>query len=109
MTEIKENKYDLSPFQSHFYQAIYDLEGLDNDTEMDTKFNEIDFGALKVFCIFPRIGSPLPVAILINRAPGYRLIYRKEGRMSMAPGPGQWNATGASSAGLQLHPWSCRR
>ena len=85
--EIKEAKYDLSPFQSHFYQAIYDLDGLDNDTEMDTKFNEIDFEALKVFCIFPRIGSPLPVAVLINYAPGYRLIYRKEGRMSMTPDP----------------------
>jgi hypothetical protein len=89
--EIKEAKYELSPFQSHFYQAIYDLEGLDNDTEMDTKFNEIDFDALKVFCIFPRMGSPILTAILINYAPGHRLIYRRENYLSMVAQPNQDN------------------
>lgn len=85
--EINEAKYELSPFQSHYYQAIYDLEGKDAQTEMDTKFNEIDFDRLKTFALFPRAGCPLQVAILVDYEPGYRLIYRKEGIMNMCPDP----------------------
>jgi hypothetical protein len=85
--DIKEAKYDLSPFQSHYFQAIYDLEGKDAQTEMDIKFNEIDFDRLKTFAIFPRAGCPLLVALLVDCEPGFRLIYRKEGVMHMGPDP----------------------
>ena len=77
----------ISPYQSHYFQAIYDHEGHEAATELDTPFNQIDFERLKSFCLYPLVGSPLQTAIVIDYTPGFRLIYRKEGVLNLGTDP----------------------
>jgi hypothetical protein len=77
----------ISPFQTHYYQAIYDHEGQDAKTEVEIRFNEIEFERLKSFCLYPLRGAPFQVALVVDYTPGFRLIYRKEGILSMVPDP----------------------
>jgi len=69
----------LSPFQTHYYQAIYDDQGKDADTEDKIPFNQVDFDSIKTFALFPLKGSPIQTAFVIPYVKGFRLIYRKEG------------------------------
>ena len=87
MEDNSQQDNPISPYQSHYFQAIYDHEGHEAATELDTPFNQIDFERLKSFCLYPLVGSPLQVALVINYTPGFRLIYRKEGVLNLGTDP----------------------
>jgi hypothetical protein len=79
----------ISPFESMYWQAIYDFEGKEAQTQLnpETPFNTIDFDKLKSFCLYPLIGSPIQTALVVDYMPGYRLIFRREGQLNMVPNP----------------------
>jgi hypothetical protein len=80
----EKNKVNLiSPFQSHYFQALYDEEGKEFDSEDQTPLDKVKFDKLKAFVLFPLPQSPMQAAFVVEYEPGYRLIYRKEGVYSM--------------------------
>jgi len=83
--ENKQPRFPLTPFESHYWQAIYDFEGKDAVTQMDTALNEVDFNRIKSFALFPIAKQPLQTALVLDYMLGYKLIFRREGSLNMVP------------------------